>query len=218
MIIIAHRGFWADTIEQNTIDAFNRALDFGFGIELDVRDFNKKIIISHNIPDRNAKSFKDIFKTLHRHPNFNKVIYAINIKSDGIEEKIKDLILDFDLKENSFVFDMSMPSMYIFYKQYKQINFATRQSEVEKSPIFYNNAKWLWMDELEKHWISNNIIMSHIVNKKRVCLVSPELHERKHLEVWKQYLQLPKNILKKVYICTDIPRVADNFFNGARKK
>ena len=36
MKIIAHRGFWVDREDQNSLDAFKKALDMGFGIEIDV--------------------------------------------------------------------------------------------------------------------------------------------------------------------------------------
>lgn len=35
MKIIAHLGYWIDEDEKNTLSAFSRALDNGFGIEID---------------------------------------------------------------------------------------------------------------------------------------------------------------------------------------
>ena len=48
MKIIAHRGFWIKDSEKNTVKAFERALENGFGIETDLRDYNQKIVASLN--------------------------------------------------------------------------------------------------------------------------------------------------------------------------
>lgn len=214
MTIIAHRGFWLKLKEQNTILAFTRALDKGYGIELDVRDFNGKIVISHNPPEKKCKDFYSTLSILSSHKNFKKIIYAINVKSDGIENELVSIINNYGILKNSFVFDMSIPSEFIFYKNYrKKINFAARHSDLEPEPTLYKYANWVWIDELAKSWINNTAIVRHINNNKQVCLVSPELHNRNHIKKWKKYLSLSESILKKIYLCTDFPDAADNFFN-----
>jgi glycerophosphoryl diester phosphodiesterase len=54
MKIIAHRGMWFNKHEQNTLVAFERALENGFGIETDFRDFNGSLVISHDLPLENV--------------------------------------------------------------------------------------------------------------------------------------------------------------------
>lgn len=214
MKIIAHRGFWLRPEEQNSFVAFKRSLDDGFGIEFDARGFDKTILISHNLPDMLSQRLKDTLKALSKHKNFRKVRYAVNIKSDGIEDEVARLLEGFGILKNSFVFDMSVPSLYIFYKKYhKKLQFATRHSDLEEVPVLYGRAKWIWLDELEKHWVNNEVILRHIRNKKMVCIASPELHRRPYLETWKHYLSLPKSVSEKVCICTDFPIAADKFFN-----
>ena len=56
MKILAHRGFWADEEEKNTLSAFGKAFDSGFGIETDIRDRNGELVISHNPPDTSSPS------------------------------------------------------------------------------------------------------------------------------------------------------------------
>ncbi|EOW0926690.1 hypothetical protein ACN2DH_001486 [Campylobacter upsaliensis] len=36
--ILAHRGFWREKNEQNTLASLAKAFDMGFGIETDLRD------------------------------------------------------------------------------------------------------------------------------------------------------------------------------------
>ena len=50
MKIISHRGLWRTVNEQNSLTAFSKSFSHGFGIELDVRDFNNEILISHDMP------------------------------------------------------------------------------------------------------------------------------------------------------------------------
>ena len=56
--IIAHRGQWSKYGEnyKNSKKAIFEALDFGFGIETDVRLFNNDLVISHDpIIDSDSK-------------------------------------------------------------------------------------------------------------------------------------------------------------------
>ena len=59
MQILAHRGLWTQTEEKNTVSAIKYAFQSGFGIETDLRDFQEKLVISHNVatPVPAAKRF-----------------------------------------------------------------------------------------------------------------------------------------------------------------
>lgn len=214
MNIIAHRGFWEKPGEKNTFIAFKKALDAGYGIEFDIRDYKGKLVIAHSIAVSSSPELYEVFSRLAHMDNFYKVIFAINIKCDSIESKVFEFIKNFKIIKNSFVFDMSFPSTYIFYRFYKNLNIAVRQSEFETSPLLYSQSKWLWLDEFQQHWITNRVIIKHIKNGKKLCIVSPELHGRKHEKIWRQYLQLPKEILRNVYLCTDFPEQVDFVFNA----
>lgn len=212
MKIIAHRGLWRKKIEQNTLIAFNRAIRFGFGIELDIRDCRGRIVVSHDLPSGKEKGFEIILKELTRELGFKKALLAVNIKSDGLENKLASLFKKYKIQKNSFVFDMSIPSQYIFSQFYKKVYFASRYSDIEKNPVLYQAAKWIWLDELEKPWINNKVIIRHVKNGKLVCIVSPELHKRPYLKAWREYRLLPEKISQKTYVCTDFPILADKFF------
>ena len=63
--IIAHRGLWQDTKNpndksaQNTLKAFERAFEGGFGVETDLRDFAGQIVISHDIATPKAPPLRE---------------------------------------------------------------------------------------------------------------------------------------------------------------
>lgn len=80
--IIAHRGWWRTKEEQNTLVAFERAFDAGFGVELDVRDANGSLIVSHDppIPPCEVLGFTYVLTILGDRPN----TLAVNVKSCGL--------------------------------------------------------------------------------------------------------------------------------------
>ena len=42
MQILAHRGFWREKKEQNSLASLAKAFEMGFGIETDLRDGDRK--------------------------------------------------------------------------------------------------------------------------------------------------------------------------------
>ena len=198
MIIISHRGYWKKTSEKNTETAFRRSFSLGFGVETDVRDFAEDLVISHDIPDSHSMSFEYFISIMVEYDN--KLPLALNIKSDGLCEKLNKILKRNDIT-NYFVFDMSIPDTL----QYKKnaIKYFTRQSEYEVAPIFYNDSAGVWID--------SNSIQKHVSNNKNVCIVSPELHQRNYDVIWGKYKKIENNM--RVMLCTDYPEKAQKFFN-----
>ena len=96
----------------------------------------------------------------------------------------------------------------------KGITVFTRQSEFEKEPVLYESSAGVWIDGFEDlGWISETLLKSHIENGKRVCIVSPELHGKPHLEFWKKLNGMNLDF-SQVLLCTDIPDEAKAFFGG----
>ncbi len=75
MIILKHR--------VNSIKDF----DARYGVEIDVRDFNNKLVISHNIPNENSFTLESFLATIPKDS-----FLAINIKSSEIELDLKEII------------------------------------------------------------------------------------------------------------------------------
>ena len=76
-------------------------------------------------------------------------------------------------------------------------------------------AAGVWLDEFNDHWLSTDVIEKHIESNKKVCVVSPELHNRQYVNEWDHYRKIESYIGKnKIMLCTDFPEKAEEFFNG----
>lgn len=207
MEIISHRGYWNNIGEKNLLTAFTRSFNLNFGTETDLRDLNGEIVISHDIPNNNAiklSTFFDIYKKFG-----NSKTLALNIKSDGLQ-KILKLALDHFKITNYFVFDMSIPDTIGY--QNENLNFFSRQSEYEPNPVFYDKCNGIWLDAFGHIWYKNELILEHLKNKKRVAIVSPELHKREYFEFWGKLKYDNIHLMKGVILCTDFPETAKEYF------
>jgi hypothetical protein len=207
--IIAHRGYWLDSTEKNTSLAFTRALEHGFGIETDFRDLGGELVVSHDIPASGAMKASQFIELYKKYPLSAPM--ALNIKSDGLHALINKFIADAKFK-STFVFDMAIPDMRAYLKS--QIPTFTRLSEYEPHPAFLKDCKGVWLDAFESEWYGVDTISSLLKHNKELAIVSPELHGRPHLALWKliRTHHLHRNDL--VSICTDFPMQAKEYFYG----
>ena len=103
---------------------------------------------------------------------------------------------------------MSLPQM-LEYRAAGLI-FFTRQSEFEKTPLLCEDAAGIWIDGFfDDDWISADLIQKHFNAGKKVCVVSPELHGRSPLDLWKKLKQINSPDL---FLCTDYLENAKKFF------
>ncbi len=207
--IIAHRGFWHKECEKNTSIAFKRALENGFGIESDFRDLNGHLVISHDIPIHGSMTIEEFIDLYKKNPVAAPM--ALNIKSDGLYFLIKDFISKSGITDY-FVFDMSVPDTRGYLTE--RIPVYTRLSEHETTPAFLQSSQGVWLDAFETEWYDMALIQNLLNLKKQVAIVSPELHRRPHLELWRLLKdnQLHQNSM--VSICTDFPLEAKEFFDA----
>lgn len=210
MIILAHRGIWQIRQEQNSSQSIVKSVKHGFGIETDLRDYCGKIVISHDPPISDGYSFEDLLHDVIRNAD-SKIWLALNVKADGLSSLVQKKLQEFRV-ENYFFFDMSIPDAKVYID--KKMNIFTRQSEAESKPVFYTEAMGIWMDEFYGHWITDEIVETHLRNGKKICLVSPELHGRNHMMEWNHYRKMQKKFGSEDFmICTDYPKEAKEFFN-----
>lgn len=201
LIPIAHRGFWNKINNKNSMDAFIRAFENGYGVETDLRYENNQIIISHDLPTRKSLPFSEL---LNLYANQKKLPLALNIKNDGLQNLILDLLNKYNIT-NYFVFDMSIPDL-LGYRNLG-LHYFVRQSEYEPVNALFDDASGIWLDQFNSDWVDFNIVKTHVLNKKKLCIVSPELHGRSPDFAWANY----KKILDKlpsdarIYLCTDYP-------------
>jgi glycerophosphoryl diester phosphodiesterase len=207
--IIAHRGYWLEQSEKNTAVAFGRALEHGFGIETDFRDLNGQLVVSHDMPDDSAMKIEEFIDLLKKNPVSAPI--ALNIKADGLYSLVKDLIIKSSMP-NYFVFDMSVPDTRGYIAQ--QIPVFTRLSEYETSPAFFEQSRGIWLDAFESEWYDSTIIKKLLDSGKEVAIVSPELHRRHHLKLWRLLKDNNFHENDLVSLCTDFPQEAKEYFNA----
>ena len=209
MLILSHRGCWEIDEEKNRLIAFKRSFSLGFGTELDLRDDRGVLVVSHDSPDSNSMDFKSLLEV---YCEFDKGLFlAINIKADGLQKLLVDLLNEYQI-ENYFVFDMSVPDALGYLNL--GMKAFTRESEFERDPAFYEQANGVWMDEFRTPWITPQRIKHHLNNRKKICIVSPELHQIDHLARWKDYKAVSRNVDKgELMLCTDFPEEARRYFN-----
>lgn len=202
MQILSHRGYWLSKTEQNSRESFIKSLENGFGIETDLRDHEGDVVISHDPAKGEEITFNEFLKIYNRY-NSNSYL-ALNIKSDGLHSKISESIKKHHIT-NYFLFDMSIPDNLQCLAN--NLKYFTRQSEYEKEPCLYEKSDGVWLDEFQEHWITEEVIMQHIDNKKKIAIVSPELHGRTYEKEWQFYKKImEKNkIQDSVMLCTDFP-------------
>ncbi len=205
MEIISHRGFWKTAPEKNTEQAFKHSFENGFGTETDVRDCMGKLVISHDMPTGTEMLFEDFLDLTAK----GRYSLALNVKSDGLAESMRK-ILDKSGFVNWFVFDMSIPDMR-HHLSIKNPVF-TRVSEIEPDPVLYNEASGIWLDAFESIWYTSEMIENWLSDGKRVCMVSPELHKRDHLELWDILKRVNLQRKDGLILCTDIPDQAKQYF------
>lgn len=212
MIVISHRGYWKSLQEKNTEAAFIRSFQLDLGTETDLRDFNNEIVISHDIPDASCMTFQHMLELYKTHTRTSPPL-ALNVKADGLQEKVKETLEKMDIK-NYFFFDMALPDSLAYYK--RDLNAFVRYSEYETLNALYDISEGVWLDGFEKDVVEENLVQKILSDGKKVCIVSPELHKRDHLESWEKYKKFNDKLLSSPYliICTDYPEECMEFFNG----
>ena len=207
--ILAHRGLWYQSVEKNSIGAFQRALSAGFGVETDFRDCNSEIVISHDPPTGGVISAKRFFN-LYSELNADSRI-AINVKADGLQDSVAALIAETGVMiKNCFAFDMAVPDAL----GYVSVGFPTytRLSEYELEAPFVDRAAGVWIDNFTGRFAQVAAAERLLSEGHRVCIVSSELHKRDHSALWNEIAAAGLNTNPGFELCTDFPEAAHQFF------
>jgi len=220
--IIAHRGLWKGTQEQNSLRALINALDQGFGFETDIRDSCGEIVVSHEPPTKANKLLllKELVTGLLavERPPGNLPVLALNIKSDGLSTQLCEQISDITRKYKIYFFDMAVPDMLSYEKE--KLPILARISEVEKSiKQLIDISSGIWLDSFSAYeWITQEKLVEICKLKSPVIVVSPELHQRNDYErFWKhlkKFIDDHPDFATDIALCTDFPEKAFNFFGG----
>jgi len=195
--ILAHRGLWKAAHEQNTPKAIQRAINAGYGVELDIRDRHGDLVVSHDPACNEAPQWEDldtILATCMSH-------VALNIKSDGLAPMLKGISA---MYPGTFAFDMSWPQTLDYIDQ--GISVALRASEYESAPPSLFRRLGIpcriWLDSFHEDWWLENLDLREWPPPLSVFVVSPEIHGRDPSAAWKWvHSSIQKGI--DVFLCTD---------------
>tara|TARA_B100001093_G_scaffold444032_1_gene446744 strand:+ start:6475 stop:7089 length:615 start_codon:yes stop_codon:yes gene_type:complete len=204
MKIISHRGLWRTRDKQNSLLAFSESFSHNFGTELDVRDLNNEIVVSHDIPSQNALKLSEVIKL----DKIENNILAVNIKADGILKRAEKILNK--AKCEWYFFDMSFPETIICHKN--NFPFFIRVSEYEQINELIDKADGIWLDSFNSTWYDADSIKYFLDLNKKLCIVSSELHGREYKKLWKLIHKFKSH--ENISICTDLPFEAENFFNN----
>jgi hypothetical protein len=208
--LVAHRGFWKDPEEKNTLKAISYAFDNGFSVETDLRDASYDIVISHDPPLlSNCVTFSDLLE-VYKAKKIGNSQLALNVKSDGI-----DVLIQKELKKHGitdqdyYLFDMSVPDM-INYVNSNSIIY-TRYSEYEDCS-FLSSCSGVWVDNFTG--VANQIGIAEKILEQglKAVIVSSELHGRDYKVLWTELLSSGLTDSENLSICTDFPMEAKTFF------
>jgi hypothetical protein len=211
MKIIAHRGFWSAPGEKNTVVAFQRCIDEGFGIETDIRDYQGALVVSHDVPKPGQQLLSfDSFLEMYMQNKDKHAVLAINIKADGLHELLQGAIRKHNL-QSYFVFDMSFPGLFFSYRK-SGLTFYTSLNDYIQKPILHNEAAGIWLDAYEDTWFNMTDVELYLADGKKVCIVSPELHGREYESLWADIKESGVYRNENLQLCTDFPQQAAIYF------
>jgi glycerophosphoryl diester phosphodiesterase len=210
--LLAHRGFWTlgarPHLKKNSRFALEQALIAGFGLEIDIRDHMGEIVVSHDVPGREAYPLPIDLLAQFVAP------IAFNVKSDGLTTAFPDFFSEFS-EGNNFFFDMSFPEKRRYDE--KGLPSAVRISEFERPAGF--SSSWYWLDAWESEWYLKDeaaILVELLSSGANVAIVSPELHGRDEKEAWQHIAPILRDFTN-AYLCTDFPDVFFKIYGGELK-
>lgn len=165
-----------------------------FGVELDLRDGEyNQIYLQHDPYIRGGgECFGVFFRSDSREnltqefesylKSYNHKTMILNIKSERIEPRCIELMNEYEI-QTYFFLDSNLPMIYLLNSKYHNTNIACRFSEFE--PIEgYRRIKhmisWVWCDCFTFQPLTRDIYDEIQSDKKRICIVSPELQGRPH--------------------------------------
>jgi hypothetical protein len=166
-----------------------------YGVEVDIRDYNGRIILSHD-PLIDGESLEHYLK------KYKHKFIIFNIKSERLEYEVLKLVKQHGIKNYLFL-DSSFPMVYNLIS-IKEKNIALRFSEFEPIESVLKLAKkikWVWVDCFKTMPLTPKSYIQLKDSAFKICIVSPELqNQEKKIIEYKNYLL--KNRLIPDMICT----------------
>jgi hypothetical protein len=155
-----------------------------YGVEIDLRDYGNRLILQHD-PFKKGEDFEEYLK----HYNHGTII--LNIKSEGIEYKVLELLKKYTVN-NYFFLDSSFPMINSLCSKGEK-NIALRFSEfegIDTIELMSKKIDWIWVDCFSKLPITGKNYKFFKDHNYKLCLVSPELQNQDlKIDSYKRYLE-----------------------------
>ena len=175
MIIIKHRV-------NNSIELDRVSQDFG--VEIDLRSNSKGIYLHHD-PFKKGERFENWIK------KFNHKLIVLNVKEEGLEDKILKILRKNNIR-NFFFHDQTFSTML---KNMKKTKVSVRFSEYEglkKIKELFKKIIWLWLDNFNEIKLDKSFYNFLKNMNVKICIVSPELVNKKRLSEIKKITTFSK--------------------------
>ena len=188
-LLIAHRINSSKELAQIPKDS---------GIEVDLRDSEKGLILSHD-PFSDGELFENFIQ------NYEHKKIILNIKSERIEYKVLEILEKYQINDYFFL-DSSFPMIIDLSKKGIK-NIAARISEFESIGsinLISERVNWIWLDSFNSFYLSKKEVKEIKELNLKTCLVSPELQGREH-EIESYSTKMKSLGLKVDAICTKFP-------------
>ena len=183
----------------------SKNLEKFFGIETDLRDYKNNLILSHNPHSNGANFYKFISK-------IDKTIF-LNIKSSGIVKKIipyikkkKIFLLDISFSEFDYLYHKKLSNKIILrFSSYEEFNLKSK---------FFKKITWIWFDYFNSSKIKYKQYKYLKKNKKKICIVSPDLVGKKNeILNYIKYLNKKKIIIDGVCVKKENIQIWKKYYN-----
>ncbi len=161
-----------------------RKIPIKYGIEVDIRSFNEKLILNH-------EPFEEGIELENWLTEFKHKYLILNIKEEGLEKRCKEIMNKFKI-DKYFFLDQSMPMLIktvLEGNQKTAIRLSTFES-LDTVIKFKNLLEWVWVDFYQKYPLNEEIINILKNNNFKICLVSPELQGKSMYEIKKAQLSI----------------------------
>jgi glycerophosphoryl diester phosphodiesterase len=213
--IFAHRGFWKTKDEENSLYAFQRALEGGFDIEADLRFMDGKFVIKHDQPNacEILPSLKDVLSILKKYPDRE---LALHFKYDDWQNPLSFSVIDIikPFNKQVFLFDMSIEYCEEIKNRDESIRVGVSVGDRHYHDAFasiedtlVSNIDIVWADEFRQFYSSILFEMCKKKDKIIYC-ISPDLAaEVGHPNSKNGFVEALHKIIKwgANGICTDKP-------------
>ncbi len=220
--ILAHRANveGPKPAQENSLAATRRALEFGFGIETDLRrDAHGRFYIAHDPQPWTEKNDFKQFAALFR--EFPECVIAMNVKELGYEAELIALQKSGDLGSKSFYFDFELLEPKTPGQAQRRIQGSSGGAQTALASRLSDRgepmaqclsipAQIVWADEFDSLWLEREAREKIRAAGRKFYAISPELHgfsENERLQRWQQFKDWGIDGL-----CTDYALSAREFF------